>query len=133
MEIADVFVVNKADRDGVERIVAEIQSMRALAPDPHDAPAIVRTVAIQDEGTAALFDAVTAFRAKAEASGAAARQRREQARRRLLDAVRERLAERVRRDVLTPAETEDAVDRLVARELDPHAAAEEILARTGLA
>ena len=133
MEIADVFVVNKADRDGVDRVVAEVQSMLSLAPDPHDVPEIVRTVAIQDQGTETLLDAVGRFRAKAETTGALARRVRSQARRRLEDAVHERLAERVRRDALTAAEAEAAVERLVAREVDPHTAADAILARAGLA
>jgi LAO/AO transport system kinase len=133
MEIADVFVVNKADRDGVERVVAEIQSMLSLAPDPHDVPEIVKTVALEDEGTQALLDAVQAFRARSEASGALARRRQAQARRRLEDAVRERLNERVRRHVLTPGELDRALERLVRREIDPHAAAEGLLARAGLA
>jgi len=133
MEIADVFVVNKADRDGVERVVAEIQSMLSLAPDPHDVPEIVKTVALQDEGTEALLGAVRAFRARSEATGALARRRRGQARRRLEDAVRERLAERVKRDVLTPDELDHVVDALVRRELDPHTAAEGLLGRAGLA
>jgi LAO/AO transport system kinase len=132
MEIADVFVVNKADRDGVDRVVAEIRQMLSLAPDPHDVPEIVKTVAVQDEGTEALLDAVLAFRGRAEASGALARRRTEQARRRLEDAVRERLQERVRRRVLSPEETEKTVGRIVARELDPHTAAAELLARAGL-
>jgi LAO/AO transport system kinase len=132
MEIADVFVVNKADRDGVDRVVAEVQSMLSLAPDPHDVPEIVRTVAIQDQGTEEVLGAVERFRVRAEGSGALARRRRTQARRRLEDAVRERLTERVRRDVLTPAETDRAVEVLVARELDPHSAAEAVLARAGL-
>ena len=133
MEIADVFVVNKADRDGVDRVVAEVQSMLSLAPDPHDVPEIVTTVALQDQGTEALLDAVARFRAKAETTGALARRVRSQAHRRLEDAVRERLNERVRRDALTAAEAEAAVERLVAREVDPHTAADAILARAGLA
>ena len=133
MEIADVFVVNKADRDGVERVVAETQSMLSLAPDPHDVPEIVKTVALQDEGTDALLRAVRAFRARSEATGALDRRRRGQARRRLEDAVRERLAERVKREVLTPHELDHVVDALVRRELDPHTAAEGLLGRAGLA
>ena len=133
MEIADVFVVNKADRDGADRVVAEIQSMLSLAPDPHDVPEIVKTVALTGEGAPALLDAVHAFRRRADGSGAAARKRRSQARRRLEDAVRERLTERVRHEVLTGAELERAVERLVAREVDPHTAADGILARVGLA
>jgi LAO/AO transport system kinase len=65
MEIADVFVVNKADRDGVERVVAEIESMLSLVPGEGAAAAIVRTVATRDEGTRALADAIAAFHARA--------------------------------------------------------------------
>jgi LAO/AO transport system kinase len=133
MEIADVFVVNKADRDGVDRVVAEIQTMLSLSPDPHDVPEIVETIAVQDQGTDALLDAVARFQAKAGASGALLGKRRARARRRLEDAVRERLAARVRRDILTPSELDRAVERLLARETDPDTAAEDLLARGGLA
>src|SRR6187401_1823823 len=69
MEIADVFVVNKADRDGVERVVAEIESMLSLVPGDGEPPAIVRTVATRDEGTRALADAIAAFQARARDTG----------------------------------------------------------------
>src|SRR5262249_35873299 len=76
MEIADVFVVNKADRDGVERVVAEIESMLSLVPGAEPPPAIVRTVATRDEGTRELVDAITAFHARARHTGSLARRRR---------------------------------------------------------
>ena len=51
MEIADVFVVNKADREGVDRVVAEIESMLSLAAAVDgERPAIVQTVASNDQG-----------------------------------------------------------------------------------
>ena len=50
MEIADVFVVNKADREGAERVVAEIESMLSLASQHGHVPAIVKTVASEDRG-----------------------------------------------------------------------------------
>src|SRR5512134_1199278 len=69
MEIADVFVVNKADREGVDRVVAEIESMLSLAGHDGHVPSIVKTVASEDRGVAELLAAVEAFRTKAEASG----------------------------------------------------------------
>src|SRR6187549_1302651 len=75
MEIADVFVVNKADRDGVERVVAEIESMLSLDSREGEPPAIVRTVATRDEGTRALADAIAAFHARARDTGALAAKR----------------------------------------------------------
>ena len=133
MEIADVFAVNKADREGVERVVAEIESMLSLAPGGTHPPAIVRTVATRDEGIAALFEAVTAFHRRAESSGELAAKRRAQLRRQLEDAVRERVMAHVFRRVVPPAELDATVERLAARAEDPFTAAEGIVKRMGLA
>ena len=132
MEIADVFAVNKADRDGVDRVVAEIESMLSLAPDAAPPTVIVRTVATRDEGTRALLDAVVAFHARARDSGALAAKRRGQLRRQLDDAVTRRLMERLASG-LRPGEADELVERLVRRELDPYTAAEQLAARTARA
>ncbi len=133
MEIADVFVVNKADREGVERVVAEIRSMLMMAGEDAPVPAIVQTVATVDEGTEALLEAIQEFRRQAEDSGALARKRRAQLRRQLEEAVRQRVMSQLRQRVLTPAETEAMVERLAARELDPFTAADDLVRRLGLA
>jgi LAO/AO transport system kinase len=131
MEIADVFVVNKADREGGERLEAEIRAMLSLAPRP-DTPAIVRTVAIRDQGTTALLDAVFEVRSRAAANGGLALKRRLRLRRQLEEAVRQRLMTRVRRRVLPPEDEERLLERLVRRELDPASAADDVVARIGL-
>jgi LAO/AO transport system kinase len=133
MEIADVFVVNKADRDGVERVVAEIESMLSLSAAGAERPAIVRTVATRDEGTAALLEAVRDFRGRAAASGALERKRRAQLRRQLEEAVRHRVMGQVFRTVVPPDELEATVERMAGRAVDPETAAEEIVKRMGLA
>jgi len=61
MEIADVFVVNKADRDGAERLVAEIEAMLSLAGEPASRPPIVKTVASEGAGVELLLDEVWRF------------------------------------------------------------------------
>ena len=132
MEIADVFVVNKADREGVDRIVAEIESMLSLSPEDGPRPEIVRTVATQDQGTDALLAAVESFRSRAETSGALARKRRARLLRQLEDILESRLLRRVQARVLTREETERVLDRLVARETDPLTAADEVLGRMGM-
>jgi LAO/AO transport system kinase len=132
MEIADVFVVNKADRDGVERIVAEIESMLSLAPRGVERPAIVRTVATRDEGTAALLDAVEAYRKRASETGVIEARRRSRLRRQLEDAVRERVMGHVFQRVVPPAELEATVARLAERSVDPFTAADGIVERMGL-
>ena len=133
MEIADVFVVNKADREGVERVVAEIQSMLMMAGDEAQVPAIVQTVATVDEGTEALLSAIEEFRRQAQATGALLRRRRAQLRRQLEEAVCQRVMSHLRQRVLTPAAAESTVDRLLAREVDPFTAADELVRRLGLA
>jgi len=128
MEIADVFVVNKADREGVDRLVAEIESMLSLVPSGTPPPAIVRTVATRDAGTRALADAVFAFHARARDSGTLARKRRSQLGRQLEAAVRQRLMQRAFSG-LRPGEKDAVIERLVRRELDPFTAADELLGR----
>jgi LAO/AO transport system kinase len=132
MEIADVFVVNKADREGVDRVVAEIESMLSLVPSDATPPAIVRSVATRDEGTRAIVDAVFAFHARAKGSGALDRKRRMTLGRQLEDAVTRRLVQRAF-GALAPGERDALVERLVRRELDPWSAAEELVGRTARA
>ena len=132
MEIADVFVVNKADRDGVERVVAEIASMLSLAAADAEPPAVVKTVATRDEGIAELLEAVEAFHRRASESGALAKKRRAQMRRQLEDAVRQRVMGHVFRRVVPPEELERTLERLAARAIDPFTAADGIVERMGL-
>jgi LAO/AO transport system kinase len=133
MEIADVFVVNKADRDGVERVVAGIESMLSLAAVDAEAPGVVMTLATRDEGIAELLEAVEAFHRRATDSGALARKRRAQMRRQLEDAVRQRVMGHVFRRVVAPDELERTLERLAARAVDPFTAADGIVERMGLA
>lgn len=75
MEVADVFVVNKSDRDGAERVEAEILAVQELAADGDGwVPPVVRTVATNGEGVSALMDAVR--RCAAEKQGRKRQMRR---------------------------------------------------------
>jgi len=126
MEIADVFVVNKSDRDGADRVVAEIESMLSLVPGEQPPPAIVRTVATRDEGTRGLADAVLAFHARAKATGALAEKRKAALARQLEDALKRRLLQRAFA-ALAPGEREATLERLARRELDPWSAADRLV------
>ena len=132
MEIADVFAVNKADREGVDRVVAEIEAMLSLASHDSHRPEIVRTVASEGRGVGELLAAVEAFRSGAESSGLLARKRRDRLRRQFEDAVQEEMRRRVRSRGLNEAETERVLDRLVARQVDPYTAASDALERMGV-
>ena len=63
LEIGDVFVVNKADRDGVAAAVHDLQGMLELAGEPRLAPPVLETVATEDRGVDALLDAIERHRA----------------------------------------------------------------------
>jgi LAO/AO transport system kinase len=132
MEIADVFVVNKADRDGVDRLVTEIQAMLSMPAAGDEPPAIVKTVATADQGTGELLAAVEAFASRADATGLLARKRRAHLRRQFEDALKQRLQSHVWSRVLSPADVEAFVERLAARTLDPFTAAAEVMGRIGL-
>ena len=108
MEIADVFVVNKADREGVERIVAEIETMLSLAAHDAPRPAIVKTVATVDQGVDELLTEIEAFRARADQDGALAHKRQAHARLLLHETLQDPLMRLVRSRVCAAE-----VDRLV--------------------
>jgi LAO/AO transport system kinase len=131
MEIADVFVVNKADREGVDRVVAEIQAMLSLSMHEGHVPPIVKTVAASDQGVDALISAVRDFRAWAASSGVFERKRREHLDRLLSSTITSSLLARVGA-ALPAAERDSLLDRMASRALDPYAAAALVLARMGM-
>jgi LAO/AO transport system kinase len=131
MEIADVFVVNKADREGVDRLVAEIESMLSLPSRDGRRPAVVKTVATTGQGIDGLLQAVEAYGAEAAAGGLVARRRRRHLRRQFEETLRERLLAEARVRALAPPEVERVVDDLFERRTDPFAAVEAVLRRLG--
>ena len=130
MEIADLFVVNKADRDGVAETVRDLELMLDLSGHTDWRPKIVTTVATRGEGIDELWDAILEHRAFQEEGGRLERRREARLRDELRAIVRARLEAQV-----ADACRGDAFDALVARvarrELDPHAAATELLTDHG--
>ena len=132
MEIADVFVVNKADRDGADSLVAEIEAMLSLAGPDAPTPPIVRTVATEDKGTAELLEAIEALARQRAASGALSGKRQGRLRRQLEGAVRGLLMSHAFRTELSPAQLEDTVEQMGEGDVDPYSAAERIVEKMGL-
>ncbi len=128
MEIADIFVVNKADREGADRASAAIEGVLALKTFAPDAwrPPILKTVATTGAGVEALVEAVDRFRAQAVPTDA--RRQRARAESRLRELLASRFVDRVTAQ-LGAGELERIVDRITAREIDPYSAADEILRR----
>jgi LAO/AO transport system kinase len=132
LEVADVFVINKSDRDGADRLQAEIQSMLSLGTHDGVVPEIVRTVASRDEGLDTLVEAIERFRGDAAASGRLARKQRDHLRRQFEEALRARVLRSLRASVLAGDGAERLLERLAAREIDPLTAADETLRPLGL-
>jgi len=128
LEIADVFVVNKADRPGAEDAERDLIQMLELGAMRTWIPPIVRTIATDGDGTDALWDAIATHRAHLEQSGELTRRRHD----RLRDEVRGIVLARLAADIDTHT-SDDAFDvllaRVDARELDPYAAATMVLER----
>jgi LAO/AO transport system kinase len=129
MEIADIFVVNKADREGADRLVSAVEANLALHSYATGEwrPPIVRTVATTGAGVPELVAAVSSFRAHSAPTAAARRRTRSEYR--LRELVAQRFMDRRERDVLEPGELETIVDRIAAREIDPYSAAAKLLQR----
>lgn len=127
LEIADLFVVNKADREGADKLVSEMQQMLSLVEDRTEKPPILKTVAIRGEGVPELVRAIDRHVARLEADGGRAARRRRRAEQRLKDLAEQELLRRAIREGIGAEGWERLVGRLAAREVDPYAAVSELI------
>jgi LAO/AO transport system kinase len=127
LEIADIFVVNKSDRDGAQALVRELRTMIALADrGPHDwKPPIVMTVAYQNRGIGDLLEAIDRFRASQTETGRAALRRIARARREVESIALARVRAEFRLN--GEAGLEDLARAVSRGELDPYAAADRVV------
>jgi len=126
LEIADVFIVNKADREGADRAVAELSMMLDVSEEKPWRPPIVKTSAPSGAGVA---DAVAALERHGEflrESGEGAARRALRARARLLSLLAERFRRAVEERALAPDGLEEAVQSVLGRHEDPYSAAERL-------
>jgi LAO/AO transport system kinase len=128
MEIADIFVVNKADREGAERLMQSVAANLSLqtfgAGDWR--PSILKTEATTGKGIAELWQEIGRFREHAQGTGL--RRRRSRHEFRLRELLEHRFMQHVER-TLAPGEFERIVASIADREVDPYTAASEIMER----
>ena len=124
MEIADVFVVNKADRDGADRVVADVEGMLSLRErgTAEWRPPVVKSCAATGDGVENVVSAVRGF---VERGLPAEDRERRRARTRLESILVGRLVERIG----TERGLDDAIEAIVSREVDPYTAAGELVRR----
>jgi LAO/AO transport system kinase len=125
MEIADVFVVNKADRPGAADTVRELKQMLDLS-ESEWRPEVVETIATKGEGIDDLWDAIQKHRAFQEEHGLLEARRRRRTEREIREIVAERYRQRV--DDECKSLLSELTDKVVDRELDPYAAANKLIA-----
>jgi LAO/AO transport system kinase len=128
LEVADVFVVNKADRPGVEETRRDLEQMLELSPSRTWRPPVVSCVAVKGEGVTDVWDAVGAHREHLVASGTLEQRRAVRTRDELRDVVAGRMARRAA-DAMRDGEFADLAAAVVDRRVDPYTAADEILDR----
>ena len=128
MEIADIFVVNKADREGADSLAQSIVanlSLQTSAPGEWRSP-ILKTQATADVGVAELWAEIRRFRE--QSSGVRAARQRARQEYRFRELLSHQFVQHVERS-LPAGELDRVFDRLAARELDPYTAAADIMKR----
>ena len=128
LEVADVFVVNKADRDGADRTVRELRAMLTMAAGTGWSPPVVRTVASAGEGIDDVLTRVAEHRTWLDSSGEGLRRRRRRAAREI-EAIAVGELRRRMGDLGGAAAVDALADRVVAGECDPYVAADELVRR----
>ncbi|HEV2494118.1 MAG TPA: methylmalonyl Co-A mutase-associated GTPase MeaB [Terriglobia bacterium] len=131
MEIADVFVINKADRPGADRVEQEVAAMLSVAPHQNDAawrPPILKSVATTGEGVASVREALDRFRTAGEANELRVKRQRAKWRARLLEMLRQELFEKAVARQLRDGSIDRYVDDVRQHRRDPHSVVEELIA-----
>ena len=129
MEIGDVFVINKADREGVLRTQKELEALLSLAhrPDMWNPP-IVKTIATENKGIEDLSAAIESYGNYRSTAEDAVRSRKTAiARWRLLELLQEELLERVLQRNGTRDEVERLAGQVAEKRIDPYSAVEALL------
>ncbi len=128
MEIADVFVINKADRKGVDETRRDLEQMLDLSEIPSGAwrPPIVTTVATDGRGVAELWNRINEHREVISTSGELERRRRHRLREELREIVARRLEQKAR-EICTGERWDGLTDDVIERVIDPWSAADDML------
>jgi LAO/AO transport system kinase len=129
MEIADIFVINKADREGADRLESAVEANLALHTYASGEwrPPIVKTVATSGAGVPELVAAIERFRAHSATVQTARRRTRSEYR--LRELVSHRFMDHLEHEVLRTGELQTIVDDIAARAVDPYSAANDLLRR----
>ncbi|HEV2351919.1 MAG TPA: methylmalonyl Co-A mutase-associated GTPase MeaB [Terriglobia bacterium] len=134
MEIADIFVVNKADRPGADRVEQEIVAMLSISPTARDwQPPVMKTVAATGEGVASVRQKLDEFRDLGEKGTTRLDRQHEQWRLRLMALFRQQIFERFFTERIQDGAIEARIHDVVSRRIDPYSVVDQLIEDAGLA
>lgn len=132
MEIADIFVVNKSDREGAERVEQQLHAMLSLVMPQHDwHPEVVRTVASENRGIEVLAETIAKFRAHFSTRPERQKKHIEHWKKRLIELLESRLLEQTIGGAAGEAQLNRLATEVSERRIDPFTAVHQILQHTG--
>jgi LAO/AO transport system kinase len=127
MEIGDIFLVNKADRENSNKAVSDIETMLAMDPTESDwKPPVLKAIALTGEGIEELCENIEKHRAYFK-TGAENQQRRAIAEIDLIEALKEKLTDSIIQDLREKGEWVRTTEKISAREIDPYSAADNLI------
>jgi LAO/AO transport system kinase len=128
MEIADIFVINKSDREGADRVEREIRSMQSLAIRSDKwTPPIVKTVASEGKGITELAAAIANYEQYLQQKDLLLKKKISSWRERLIEMLRDALLERLLSERLPEAEIARLAADIAEHRRDPYSLVEEIV------
>jgi len=130
MEIADLYVVNKADRSGADELVSEVNVRVEQDSQIKKAvwkPPIVKTIAVENQGTDTLVEAIEKHRIFLQQSGKLTKNRREKTRQETLALLRDEISRNILEKVLGNGRFDALIDDIVAQKKDPYTSVQEII------
>jgi len=129
MEIGDIFVVNKADREGADRLVTELNLMLDLNPSAGAwRPPVVKTVATLGEGVVKLTAKILEHRQFLLGGNGLERKRNERAREEILNLIEKEISRYIHRMLKFDLTFEEVIEQVVARKQDPYSYALKLTA-----
>lgn len=131
LEIADIFVVNKADNDGAANLKIDLEGMINLyefSPGQWK-PQVILTTAVSNMGIDSLSAQISGHREFLHSTGQIERRAIERAKLELMDTIEHLLNDHIRKHMCKSGDTEEIVNKIMQREADPHSAAREIVSR----
>jgi LAO/AO transport system kinase len=129
MEIADIFVINKSDREGAERVEREIRAMQALAArEDNWTPPIIKTVASEGQGIAELAEAISQYESYLKKENLLLKRNVENWRERLVEMLRDAMLEKARAEI-TDGEMGRYAAEIAEHKRDPYSLVEKIVSR----